>query len=161
MGNQGNANILGSPLLETAFYEYLQRLTMEGTKSVSSDHVDLQVPCLGSVRHLRKCKLVVTTPAERRRHEAEWKLAFVEAENLERERKFIAASKRFSQAIALLLGVGPNAKIPIDATNGGVRSPMYLKLTMDDCLAAMTCANGVARCLYETGQLIEVCGDSS
>lgn len=25
MGNQGNANILGSPLLETAFYEYLQR----------------------------------------------------------------------------------------------------------------------------------------
>lgn len=48
MGNQGNADILGSPLLETAFYEYLQRLTMEGTKSVSSDHVDLQVPCLGS-----------------------------------------------------------------------------------------------------------------
>ena len=87
--------------------------------------------------------------------EAECKLALSEAENLERDKKYTEAGKRFADAIGHLLG--QDVKIPIDATNdGGVRFPVYLKLTMDECLTAMTCANAISRCMFETGRLAEV-----
>ncbi|KAI1787955.1 hypothetical protein LXA43DRAFT_975032 [Ganoderma leucocontextum] len=52
--------------------------------------------------------------------------------------------------------VGPHLKIPVDAAHdGGVRCSVYLRLTMDECLTAMTCANGASRCLFKTGELHE------
>ena len=94
-------------------------------------------------------------PIESRMREAECKLALSEAENLEPDKKYTEAGKRFADAIGHLLG--QDVKIPIDATNdGGVRFPVYLKLTMDECLTAMTCANAISRCMFETGRLAEV-----
>ena len=94
-------------------------------------------------------------PIESRMREAECKLALSEAENLERDKNFTEAGKRFADAIGHLLG--QDVKIPIDATNdGGVRFPVYLKLTMDECLTAMTCANAISRCMFESGRLAEV-----
>ena len=53
--------------------------------------------------------------------------------------------------------LGPDLKIPIDAANGGgVRCSAYFTITMDECITAMTCANGASRCLFRTGKLPEV-----
>ena len=137
-------NVLGSPHLEAAFMEYLRRLDMEG-KLLLRGHVKTY----GSISSL----------TERRYREAQCKLALVEAEGLEREKKFRRAGDKFAQAFAHLLPE-TNLKVPIDATNeGGVRCPVYIRFTMDECLTAMTCANGVSHCLYERGKYVEVSRD--
>ncbi|KAI0353841.1 hypothetical protein OH77DRAFT_1406141 [Trametes cingulata] len=52
--------------------------------------------------------------------------------------------------------VGPQLKVPLDPRNGGgVKCPVYMNFTMDECLTAMTCCNGVATCLYETNHLVK------
>ena len=57
----------------------------------------------------------------------------------------------------MTLLLGPDLKIPIDgASGGGVKCSEYLRMTMDECITAMTCSNGASRCLFRSGKLPEV-----
>ncbi|KAI0628679.1 hypothetical protein C8Q77DRAFT_1220832 [Trametes polyzona] len=59
-----------------------------------------------------------------------------------------------TRRVALL--VGGQIKVPLDPANGGgVKCAIYMNLTMDECLTAMTYYNGVATALYETDQLAQ------
>ncbi|CDO71013.1 hypothetical protein BN946_scf184844.g17 [Trametes cinnabarina] len=87
--------------------------------------------------------------AERRYRDAECKLASVQAEGLMRQNKFDEAWPKIVEALSHL--VGPKLKVPLDPANGGgVKCPVYLNFTMDECITAMNCCNGVAQCLFET-----------
>ncbi|KAM5541680.1 hypothetical protein V8D89_004661 [Ganoderma adspersum] len=92
--------------------------------------------------------------SERRYRDAESKLAIVEGEGFERQKKYGDAAAKFMEAMTLLLG--PDLKIPIDgASGGGVKCSEYLRMTMDECITAMTCSNGASRCLFRSGKLPE------
>ncbi|KAI0641446.1 hypothetical protein C8Q79DRAFT_1003753 [Trametes meyenii] len=52
--------------------------------------------------------------------------------------------------------VGPRLKVPIDpALDGGVKCAVYMNFTMDECLTAMSCCNGVARNLFQANDMVE------
>ncbi|KAI0823483.1 hypothetical protein BC628DRAFT_1324930 [Trametes gibbosa] len=51
--------------------------------------------------------------------------------------------------------VGSQLKVPLDPANGGgVRSPVYMNFTMDECLTAMSCCNGAAFNLFGSNNLV-------
>ncbi|EIW54710.1 uncharacterized protein TRAVEDRAFT_39247 [Trametes versicolor FP-101664 SS1] len=52
--------------------------------------------------------------------------------------------------------VGPQLTVPLDPANGGgVKCPVYMNFTMDECLTAMTCCNGAAMNLFESDELVK------
>lgn len=92
---------------------------------------------------------------DRRYRDAQCKLTLVQAEGFARENKFREAGLKFAEAMSKL--VGGQLKVPLDPANGGgVRSPVYMNFTMDECLNAMTCCNGAALNLYESEDLVKV-----
>ncbi|KAI0659951.1 hypothetical protein C8Q70DRAFT_105866 [Cubamyces menziesii] len=98
--------------------------------------------------------LLRTELEERRYRDAECKLLLVQAEGLERQNKFSEAWPKFAEALQCL--VGSQLKVPLDPANqGGVRCLVYMNFTMDECLTAMTCCNGVALCMHETNKYVE------
>ncbi|KAI9062026.1 galactose oxidase [Trametes sanguinea] len=91
---------------------------------------------------------------DRRNREVECQLLTTQAESLLNHNKYGVASRKYAEALTQL--VGPRLKVPLEPTNGGgVVCPVYRKFTMKECLAAMTCCNGVARCLNETKEYLE------
>ncbi|KAJ2969591.1 hypothetical protein NUW54_g12927 [Trametes sanguinea] len=91
---------------------------------------------------------------DRRNREVECQLLTTQAESLLNHNKYRVASRKYAEALNQL--VGPRLRVPLDPTNGGgVVCPVYRKFTMKECLAAMTCCNGVARCLHETKEYLD------
>lgn len=96
-----------------------------------------------------------TNLTDRRYRDAECKLAIVQAEGFARENKFKQAGLKFAEAMSHL--VGPQLTVPLDPANGGgVKCPVYMNFTMDECLTAMTCCNGAAMNLFESDELVKV-----
>ncbi|KAJ2981959.1 hypothetical protein NUW54_g10807 [Trametes sanguinea] len=91
---------------------------------------------------------------DRRNREVECQLLTTQAESLLNHNKYGVASRKYAEALTQL--VGPRLRVPLEPTNGGgVVCPVYRKFTMKECLAAMTCCNGVARCLHETKEYFD------